>query len=217
MLSAYGADPVRTSARFAGSLLARRQVTKAALARGRGFCSWSGGETVHAHCWRCRRRRADARSPRSCGLLLAGYGIGGAAGSLVVSSLKLPRRYRTLMIAFWGGGTLPLVLVGVAESLPLALAALFVVGATTGAGVVIWGTPLQRLVPPEMIGRVASLDFFVSIAFMPISIAVAGPLSLLVPIPAIFVVAGSIPPVLAVAALLAGRMRSYEARHPLDS
>ena len=34
-----------------------------------------------------------------------------------------------------------------------------------------------------MIGRVASLDFFVSIAFMPVSIAIAGPLSLLVPIP----------------------------------
>ena len=82
---------------------------------------------------------------------------------------------------------------------------------------VIWGTLLQRLVPPEMIGRVASLDFFVSIAFMPVSIAIAGPLSLIVPIPAIFIVAGVAPTLLAIVALLAGRMRDVETRHPLDT
>lgn len=95
------------------------------------------------------------------------------------------------------------------------LAALFVVGAATGAGVVIWGTLLQRLVPLDMIGRVASLDFFVSIAFMPVSIAIAGPLSLIVPIPVIFVLAGVLPPVVALLALWAGRMRRSEEAHPL--
>lgn len=150
------------------------------------------------------------------GLLLAAFGIGGAVGSLVVSSLRLPRRYLTFMLACWGGGTLPLVLIGTADNLGLMLAALFIVGATTGAGVVIWGTLLQRLVPQDMIGRVASLDFFVSIAFLPVSIAIAGPLSLIVPSETIFVVAGLIPPVLALIALLAGRMRVTECLHPLD-
>ena len=151
------------------------------------------------------------------GFLLAAYGIGGAVGSLVVSSLKLPRRYLTFMILCWGGGTLPLVVIGAADNLIVMLAALFIVGATTGAGVVIWGTLLQRLVPLEMIGRVASLDFFVSIAFMPVSIAIAGPLSMLVPIPMIFVIAGIVPPVLAVVALWAGRMRAVERAHQLDA
>lgn len=151
------------------------------------------------------------------GFLLAAFGIGGAVGSLVVSSLRLPRRYLTFMIGCWGGGTLPLVVLGLAPNLLAMLGALFVVGATTGAGVVIWGTLLQRLVPPDMIGRVASLDFFVSIAFMPVSIAVAGPLSLLLPIPSIFVIAGVLPPVLALVALLAGRMRPTEIAHPLDT
>jgi MFS family permease len=86
------------------------------------------------------------------------------------------------------------VVIGAADNLIVMLAALFIVGAATGAGVVIWGTLLQRLVPLDMIGRVASLDFFVSIAFMPVSIAIAGPLSLLVPIPVIFMIAGIIPP-----------------------
>ena len=161
-----------------------------------------------------RDRFEDAEA--TFGILLAAFGIGGAVGSLVVSSLKLPRRYLTFMILCWGGGTLPLVLLGTADSLPLMLASLFVVGAATGAGVVIWGTLLQRLVPLDMIGRVASLDFFVSIAFMPVSIAIAGPLSLLVPVEVIFIVAGIIPPVLALLALAAGRMRIVELQHPLD-
>lgn len=162
-----------------------------------------------------RDRFEDAEA--TFGFLLAAYGIGGAVGSLVVSSLKLPRRYLTFMIVCWGGGTLPLVVIGVANNLILMLGALFLVGATTGAGVVVWGTLLQRLVPLDMIGRVASLDFFVSIAFMPVSIAIAGPLSLLVPIPTIFVIAGVIPPVLALIALMAGHMRESEVRHPLDA
>ena len=161
-----------------------------------------------------RDRFEDAEA--TFGILLAAFGIGGAVGSLVVSSLKLPRRYLTFMILCWGGGTLPLVLLGMADSLPLMLASLFVVGAATGAGVVIWGTLLQRLVPLDMIGRVASLDFFVSIAFMPVSIAIAGPLSLLVPVESIFIVAGIIPPALALLALAAGRMRIVELQHPLD-
>lgn len=70
------------------------------------------------------------------------------------------------------------------------LASLFVVGVSTGAGVVIWGTLLQRLVPTEMIGRVASFDFFVPIAFMLASIAIADPPSLIVPAKMIFIVAG---------------------------
>ncbi|PPF41135.1 MFS transporter [Rathayibacter sp. AY1A3] len=151
------------------------------------------------------------------GLLLAAFGIGGAIGSLVVSSLRLPRRYLTFMLACWGGGTLPLALLGSAEELWIMLAALFVVGATTGAGVVIWGTLLQRLVPMDMIGRVASLDFFVSIAFLPVSITIAGPLSLIVPTETIFIVAGLLPPVLAVLALTAGRMRTTERVHALDA
>lgn len=162
-----------------------------------------------------RDRFEDAEA--TFGFLLAVYGIGGAVGSLVVSSLRLPRRYLTFMIACWGGGTLPLVAIGLADNLIVLLVALFIVGATTGAGVVIWGTLLQRLVPLDVIGRVASLDFFVSIAFMPVSIALAGPLSLLVPVPVIFVVAGVLPPLVAVVALAAGRMRQAEAGHPLDA
>ena len=94
-------------------------------------------------------------------------------------------------------------------------AATFLVGITDGAGMVIWGTLLQRRVPPEMLGRVSSLDFFVSLAFMPVSMAIAGPLSKVVSMQTIFLIAGVVPIVLAMIAMVAARMPRDEIAHPL--
>jgi DHA3 family tetracycline resistance protein-like MFS transporter len=118
------------------------------------------------------------------------------------------------MMTMWGVGSLPFVIVGTTSSLPLMLVALFVIGLAEGAGV-IWGTLLQRRVPPQMLGRVSSLDFFVSLAFMPVSMAVAGPLSKVVPVDVIFAVTGIAPVLLAAIALIAARMPRDEIAHPL--
>jgi len=156
-----------------------------------------------------------ADGERMFGLVLAAYGIGGAAGALGVSSCRLPRRYLTTMMLMWGLGSLPLIVIGCTHSFTLMAAASFAVGMTDGAGTVIWGTLLQRRVPPAMLGRVSSLDFFVSLAFMPVSMAIAGPLSKVLPIPTIFLIAGVVPVVVAVVALFAARMPSDEIAHPL--
>ena len=42
---------------------------------------------------------------------------------------------------------------------------------------VVWGTLLQTLVPGELLGRVTSLDWFVSTSLVPISFALTGPVS----------------------------------------
>lgn len=149
------------------------------------------------------------------GVMLAAFGLGSALGALAVSSRRLPRRYLTVMMTMWGAGSLPLAIVGATSSLPVMVVALFVVGLTDGAGMVIWGTLLQRRVPPAMLGRVSSLDFFVSLAFMPVSMAVAGPLSKVVPVQLIFTVTGIAPIVLAAVALVAARMPRDEIAHPL--
>ena len=79
---------------------------------------------------------------------------------------------------------------------------------------VIWGTLLQRRVPTEMLGRVSSLDFFVSLAFMPVSFAIVGPLSKVVSMETIFLVAGLAPVVFAAVAMFAARMRRDEIGEP---
>jgi DHA3 family tetracycline resistance protein-like MFS transporter len=152
---------------------------------------------------------------RMYGFILAFFGVGSALGALAVSSVRPPRRYLSMMMAMWSFGSIPLVIVGATSSFPVMAAATFVIGFTDGAGMVIWGTLLQRRVPTEMLGRVSSLDFFVSLAFMPVSFAIAGPLSKVVPIQTIFLVAGVAPMLLGAVAVVAARMRQDELAHPL--
>lgn len=115
--------------------------------------------------------------------VLAAFGIGGAVGSLVMASLRMPRRYLTWMNLLWGVGSLPLAVIGYAGDIWIVIAAAFVLGTMFSAPTVICGTLLQRRVPPNLIGRVASLDFFVSISLMPVSMALAGPVSEAIGIP----------------------------------
>lgn len=152
---------------------------------------------------------------RSYGFILAFFGLGSAVGALAVSSARLPRRYLTVMMTMWSVGSIPLIVVGITSSFPLMTLATFIIGVTDGAGMVIWGTLLQRRVPRHMLGRVSSLDFFVSLAFMPVSFAVVGPLSKVVSMQTIFLVAGIVPVLMAVVAMTAARMPRDEIAHPL--
>ncbi|TAP43456.1 MFS transporter [Arthrobacter sp. S39] len=150
------------------------------------------------------------------GFLLAIMGVGGAAASLVTASLRLPRRYLTVMMVSWGVGSLPLAAVGIMDNFWALAAALFIFGATGSVGMVIWGTLLQRRVPPHLLGRVSSLDFFVSLALMPVSMALAGPAAEVLPIWLIFLVAGGVCPIVAVIASIVAKMPQDELAHPLD-
>ncbi|MCV7069650.1 tetracycline efflux MFS transporter Tet(V) [Mycolicibacterium rufum] len=156
-----------------------------------------------------------ADGERTYGFVLAFFGVGSALGALAVSSRRLPRRYLSVMMVMWGVGSIPLAVVGVTSSFPVMALATFVIGVTDGAGMVIWGTLLQRRVPPQMLGRVSSLDFFVSLAFMPVSFAIVGPLSKVVSMQTIFLAAGLVPVLLAVVAVWAAGMRRDEVAHPL--
>ncbi|MCT9627492.1 MFS transporter [Pseudarthrobacter equi] len=151
------------------------------------------------------------------GFLLAVMGVGAALGSLVTASLRLPRRYLTVMMVSWGVGSLPIAAVGLMDNFWLIAAALFIWGATGSVGMVIWGTLLQRRVPPHLLGRISSLDFFVSLALMPVSMALAGPAAEVLPIWLIFLVAGVVCPIMAVIASAAAGMPRDELAHPLDA
>jgi hypothetical protein len=94
--------------------------------------------------------------------------------------------------------------------------ALFIVGVLFDGAQVVWGTLLQRRVPPSMLGRVSSLDFFVSLALMPISMAVAGPVGEAIGLAPAFLIAGLVPPFLAFATLAIARLGEDELAHPLD-
>lgn len=161
-------------------------------------------------------RDQTGSGPGGFALVLAAFGIGGAVGSLLVSSLPMPRRYLTVMIMLWGVGCAPLAAIGLTGQLWVMAAATFAVGFSGSAATVIWGTLLQRRVPPHLLGRVSSLDFFVSLALMPVSMALAGPVGDALGLPITFVLAGAVPVFLALAAIVGWRLDRDELAHPLD-
>ncbi len=152
---------------------------------------------------------------RGHSVVLAAYGMGGAFAALAISMVRLPRRYLTTMNLMWGVGCLPLLVVGLTTSVPAIAAALFVVGALVSAPMVLWGTLLQKRVPPHLLGRASSLDFFVSLLLMPVSMAVAGPAGAAIGVREVFVVAAFVPVVVAVLVIWAARMPADEIAHPL--
>lgn len=148
--------------------------------------------------------------------VLAAFGLGGAVGSMAMASLKMPRRYLTWMNLLWGVGCLPLALMGVANAIWVIVVAAFALGALFSAPMVIWGTLLQRRVPPELLGRVASLDFFVSVSLMPVSMALAGPVSEAIGLRNTFLIAGVVPGIVAIVAIIWAKLPQDELAHPLD-
>ena len=146
--------------------------------------------------------------PGGHALVVAAFGIGGAIGSIAMASIRMPRRYLTWMVLGWGVSCVPFVVMGMATALWQLVASAFLCGALFSAPMVIWGTLLQRRVPPALLGRVASLDFFVSISLMPVSMALAGPVSNAIGLRATFIIAGVVPLVAAaVAVVWAGAAR----------
>lgn len=154
--------------------------------------------------------------PPEHALVVAGFGIGGAVGSLLMATRRMPRRYLTFMLLCWGAGTAPMAMIGFATDLEVMVAAMFVVGFCFSAPMVIWGTLLQRRVPPELLGRISSLDFFVSVAFMPVSMALAGAVASTIGLRATFLVAGLAPALAAMLVLTCAGLPADEIAHPLD-
>jgi MFS family permease len=113
-------------------------------------------------------------------------------------------------------GCLPLLAMGFSTAVWQLVVSAFLSGALFSAPMVIWGTLLQRRVPPELLGRVASLDFFVSIALMPVSMALAGPVSEAIGVSTTFLIAGVTPIVFAVVAIVWAKLPADEIAHPLD-
>jgi hypothetical protein len=64
-----------------------------------------------------------------------------------------------------------------ASSAPQMYLIAFVAFGANAIGMVIWNTLMHTLVPGELLGRVSSLDWFVSIGLIPVSFALTGPIA----------------------------------------
>lgn len=110
-------------------------------------------------------------------MLYAAGGAGAVLASMLISQRDMPKRFMTAMYLAMAIGTLMLVGYGAATRVWHVVVASFVMHALFAAGIIIWQTTMHKVVPGAILGRVSSLDWFVSTSLIPVSLAIAGPLS----------------------------------------
>lgn len=130
-------------------------------------------------------------SASGLGLVYAAGGVGAIAVALTLGQRgRLPRRAMTALYLTWATGMFATAFFGVVNALWQAMLVGFVAEGSIAALIVIWFTVMQRLVPPELLGRVSSLDWMITIAGVPLSFAAVGPLAETIGTDATLVLAG---------------------------
>ena len=156
------------------------------------------------------------------GMVFAVGGIGAVAASLVMGQRGQPRRHMTFVYTTWAVATFAVAGYGLATLPWHLMAACFVFNALESAGTIVWSTTKHRLVPPALLGRVSSYDWFVSIGLLPVSFALTGPAAALLGARGALVAAGVLGGVVTIGFLFLPGMRAIErdqapAPAPLDA
>jgi MFS family permease len=144
------------------------------------------------------------------GLVLAAGGLGALLLSLAVGQIGLPRRHITFMYAAWTIASLQIAMYTIAQVPWHAMLVAFAGEACWTAGLLVWITLMQRVVPPELLGRVKSVDWLISIGLVPASFAVTGPIAGVFGAEAVMLVAGIGASMLTIACFFIPGMRDTE-------
>lgn len=115
--------------------------------------------------------------PSDLGLVLAAGGVAALTGAAVVAHTGLPRRIMTFTYLAWALATLAVAGYGLAHTRWQAMGAAALISGFEALGAVAWTTTKQRLIPEDLLGRVSSFDWFISISLVPVSYAVTAPVA----------------------------------------
>jgi DHA3 family tetracycline resistance protein-like MFS transporter len=111
------------------------------------------------------------------GAIRAAGGVAAIASAATIAQRALPRRCMTWMLGAWATQSLLLAGYALATGVWTYVLVSLASGALAAIGNIIWGTLMKTLVPGNLLGRVASLDWIVSIGLVPISLAITGPIA----------------------------------------
>ena len=116
-------------------------------------------------------------SATDLGLVFGAGGVASVLAAVVMGQVGLPRKALTLLYLAWALGMLMTAGFGVINSVWQGMVVAFVSEGSITVLVIVWVTLVQRLVPSELLGRVFSLDWMISLGGVPLSFAIVGPLA----------------------------------------
>jgi Transmembrane secretion effector len=144
------------------------------------------------------------------GLVFAAGGLGSLLCAIVIGQRGLPRHALTFMYICWTLATLAIAGYGLSSQLWGLMIASVAFNSLETAGTIAWATTKQRLVPSELLGRVSSLDWLISIGLLPVSFAITGPVSAALGLRTTLIGAGVLGAAVTFAALLVPGVRQMD-------
>jgi DHA3 family tetracycline resistance protein-like MFS transporter len=144
------------------------------------------------------------------GIVFAAGGIGAVGAAALMAQRGHPKRDVTAMYACWTLATVAVAGYGLARSTAELMLVCLIFNALEAAGTIVWATIKQVHVPASLLGRVSSLDWLVSIAFLPLSFALTAPAAALIGTRATLLMAAAIGGAATLGALFIPGMRDIE-------
>jgi hypothetical protein len=118
----------------------------------------------------------DLGGAAAWGTVLSAMGAGALAGSLVATQAK-PARPLVVFALTGAVFSVPLAFVAAGAPVPVLALGALLSGAGMMLGNSVWESTLQRHIPAESLSRVSAYDWFGSLAFYPVGLAVWGPIA----------------------------------------
>lgn len=146
---------------------------------------------------------------RILGFIKSAYGVGTIVAGIGVAQATM-RRPGRVMFGFELIAAAAVLVIGIAPTLPVLLAAMAAMGAALASSTVIWQSFLQRLVPAHVLGRVTSVDLLGNSVINPLAPLIAAALIGPVGPPGTFVIAGVYALALVSIAVIASPLRNME-------
>jgi len=112
--------------------------------------------------------------PVALGLLYAASGGGGILASLVTSRQGTPSRPVTTIWAAWAAAGICAVAVGLSPWVWMSVISAGLAWGLVNYGSILWFPLVQQETPPELLGRVSSVDWLFSPALSPLGAIAAG-------------------------------------------
>ncbi len=141
-------------------------------------------------------------SAESLGLVFAAGGLGAIGCALAMGQRGQPRRGIAFIYVTWTLATVAVAGYGLATATWQLMLACLAFNVLETAGTIVWATLKQTHVPAELLGRVSSLDWLISIGLLPLSFALTAPAVALLGARTTLVAAGVIGAVVTASALL---------------
>jgi DHA3 family tetracycline resistance protein-like MFS transporter len=151
------------------------------------------------------------------GFVFAAGGCGAVLAAVLMGHRGLPRKHIVFLYVTWTLGTFLIAGFGVATDLVQMMVVSFLMQALFTAGLIVWATLMHKLVPTELLGRVSSFDWLVSVSLIPVSFALTGPIAGAIGAQTTLIGAGIVAGLATLAFLFVPGMRDTERNEQLDN